>query len=112
MFVTTVIKCLIKVQENELHSLAFTILSDSRVFLILDFYFIYLQSESNDFKALLNGIKLLFVRGVAHNVGPQFNVLVAEVPGGWRWEPEVAEMVEAQPIDAETHLGVLLSESL
>lgn len=41
---------------------------------------VYLQSESNDFKALLHSIKLLFVRGVAHNVGPQLDVLVAEVP--------------------------------
>lgn len=44
------------------------------------FDLIYLQSESNDFKALLHSVKLLFVSSVAHNVGSQLDVLVAEVP--------------------------------
>lgn len=30
----------------------------------------YLQSESDDFKTLLHGIKLFFVKRVAHDVGP------------------------------------------
>lgn len=40
----------------------------------------YLQGESDDFETLLHGVKLLLVAGVAHNVGPQFNVLVTQIP--------------------------------
>lgn len=40
----------------------------------------YLQGESDDFEALLHRVELLFVERVAHDVEPQFNVLVAQIP--------------------------------
>lgn len=71
----------------------------------------YLQGESDNFEALLHRVELLSVKGVVYNVGPQFNVLVAQIP-------EPAKMqIRKQGNDferrnGETYLGALLSESL
>lgn len=40
----------------------------------------YLQGEPDNFEALLHCVELLFVKGVVYDVGPQFNVLVAQIP--------------------------------
>lgn len=40
----------------------------------------YLQGEPDNFEALLHGVELLFVEGVVDDVGPQFDVLVAQIP--------------------------------
>lgn len=71
----------------------------------------YLQGESDNFEALLHRVELLSVKGVVYDVGPQFNVLVAQIP------ERAKTQIRKQGNDfgqrnGETYLGALLSESL